>query len=343
MTSISQKPPPQAWPDWRNFGVLLRVLVGVNALAALASLLQPGGVLAWIGGFVTMAAWIEPVALICLGALAAGRDRLAALPLRQARAVVVAGVAVVAWLYFHLWQWAGLSEAEPGDGMRALILGAAVAAGMLAYFDLRARAYSPALAEARLMALNARIRPHFLFNSINAVLSLIRAEPRRAEAALETVSDLFRAALRDPGDWLPLSEEIALCRQYLELEKLRLGDRLRVDWEIRDVPLDLPIPPLMLQPLVENAVYHGIEPAAEGGVVDIAFSRRGDAVLIEVANPRPAASRLSSGHHLALANIRERLTLYFDLEARLSIEETPTRYAVRILLPCRPHPHPSAS
>ncbi len=343
MTSISQNPAPLALPDWRNLGVALRVLLGANALAALAALVQPGGLVAWPGHFVLLAAWLEPVLLVALGILAAARDSLARLPIEAGRAVVAGVVVTVAWLQYRLWLQLGLAEIEIWGDLRAILLGACGAAIMLAYFELRARAHSPALVEARLMALNARIRPHFLFNSINAVLSLIRAEPRRAEAALETVSDLFRAALRDPGDWLPLSEEIALCRQYLELEKLRLGERLRVEWDIREVPLDAPIPPLMLQPLVENAVYHGIEPASEGGVIRIVFERRGDEMRIEVANPRPAASRQSVGSHMALANIRERLALYFDLEARLSNEEDAATYSVRITLPCRPKSERSPS
>ena len=132
---------------------------------------------------------------------------------------------------------------------------------ILYYFHLRNRALSPALTEARLQALQARIRPHFLFNSINAVLSLIRPEPKRAEAALEDMADLFRVLMADNRDLSTLEREVELTRQYLNLEQLRLGERLQVEWHIDNMPGEALIPPLVLQPLVENAVYHGIEPS----------------------------------------------------------------------------------
>lgn len=335
MPSISQNPVAHPLPDWRNFGVLLRILLGANLLAGLAALVQNGGLSGWPGRYLMLAAWLEPVLLATLGVLAVLRDPLWRLSAPAGRLVVCLLSGCLAWLQYHFWNSIGLTEGEPYGALQAAVLGAVGAAILLGYLDLRARAHSPAVVEARLMALNARIRPHFLFNSINAVLSLIRAEPRRAEAALETVSDLFRAALRDPGDWLPLSEEIALCRQYLELEKLRLGERLQVEWEVRDVPLDAPIPPLMLQPLVENAVYHGIEPAPEGGVIHIIFARTREELLIEVVNPLSGSARQAAGNHMALANIRERLALYYDLEARLTIEESDQTYRIRISLPCR--------
>jgi two-component system sensor histidine kinase AlgZ len=210
---------------------------------------------------------------------------------------------------------------------------------MLGYFDLRSRAFSPAQAEARLAALNARIRPHFLFNSLNAVLSLIRARPQQAEAALESLSDLFRAAMRDPGELICLADEIELAKQYLELERLRLGERLAVDWQIGAVALNLPIPPLMLQPLLENAVHHGIEPLPAGGTIRVAIAQRGDELRIAIANPTAGGGgEHGAGNHIALANIRERLALYYDLEARLESEAGKQSYEVRIVLPCRQPP-----
>jgi two-component system sensor histidine kinase AlgZ len=246
---------------------------------------------------------------------------------------VVALVAGLAYAQQLFWQSLGF-----GDGanpLRPVVLAAAASIVLLGYFELRARAFSPAQTEARLAALNARIRPHFLFNSLNAVLSLIRARPQQAEAALESLSDLFRAAMRDPGELVSLADEIALGKQYFELEKLRLGERLAVDWQIGAVFMGQPIPPLMLQPLLENAVYHGIEPAPEGGVVRIAIEQRGDELRIAIANPTVAAGQHASGNQIAVANIRERLALYYDLEARLEIDAGKQTYEVRIILPCR--------
>ncbi|MBS1197147.1 MAG: Histidine kinase internal region [Proteobacteria bacterium] len=335
MASISQNPLPNSLPDWRNFGIVLRVLIGANLALALAALVQAGGLPGWLSRYYVLAAWCEPPLLGAIGLLALLRDQLWRLPIRYGRLTVMAIAAFCAFLQYHLWLWLGLVDSERWGNWQAGLLGTALAALLLHYLELRARAHSPAIAEARLMALNARIRPHFLFNAINAVLSLIRAQPKQAESALETISDLFRAALRDPADWLPLSEEISLCRQYLELEKLRLGERLQVEWDIRSVPLDTLIPPLMLQPLVENAVFHGIEPAPDGGTIRIIFMRKDNDLVIEVANQHCNTPRQSAGNQIALTNIRERLALYYDLEARLEIDQSDTHYRIRIVLPCQ--------
>ena len=337
MASIRHFPATHPLPDWRNFGVMLRVLLGVNALALAAALVQAPGLAGWGARYVELAALVEPLLLVCLGVCALLRDVLRRLPERMAQACVVAIAAGLAVVQQSFWQSLGLADA---GGVRAALLAGGTAAVVLAYFELRSRAFSPAQAEARLAALNARIRPHFLFNSLNAVLSLIRARPQQAEAALEALSDLFRAAMRDPGELVRLSDEIALARQYLELEHLRLGERLAVDWRIEAVSMDLPIPPLMLQPLLENAVYHGIEPAPAGGTVSIALDRRGDELLIAIANPTAEATvNHATGNRMAVDNIRERLALYYDLEARLETEARPERYEVRIVLPCR-QPNP---
>ncbi|UCV11213.1 histidine kinase [Dechloromonas denitrificans] len=333
MTSIRHFPATHPLPDWRNFGVMLRALLGINGLALVAALVMSPGLSGWLASYIDLAAIVEPLLLICLGLLAFVRDLLWRLPLRLGQALVLALAGTLALVLFAYWQSIALSDAvSPG---RAALLAMIAAAFLLGYFELRARAFSPAQSEARLAALNARIRPHFLFNSLNAVLSLIRARPQQAEAALESLSDLFRAAMRDPGELVSLADEIALGKQYLELEHLRLGERLAVDWQIGPVFMGLPIPPLMLQPLLENAVYHGIEPAPDGGTVRIEINQRGDALWIAIANPTVGQVQHAAGNQIAVANIRERLALYYDLEARLEIETGDQRYEVRIILPCR--------
>ncbi len=333
MTSIRHFPATHPLPDWRNFGVMLRVLLGVNGLAGLAALVQVADISKWLDAYLQLAAVVEPLLLIELGLLSLLRDMLWRLPLRLGQACVAGlagGLAAAMLLYAR-----SLLPIDTGATLRAVLLAVASAVLLLAYFELRSRALSPAQAEARLAALNARIRPHFLFNSLNAVLSLIRARPQQAEEALESLSDLFRAAMRDPGELVSLADEISLGRQYLDLEKLRLGERLSVDWQVGAVDMNLPIPPLMLQPLLENAVYHGIEPSPEGGVVSIAIEQRNDALRIVIANPTASQSQHAAGNRMALANIRERLVLYYDLEARLETEVSDHRYEVRITLPCQ--------
>jgi len=204
---------------------------------------------------------------------------------------------------------------------------------LLIYFHLRSRAFSPAIAEARLQALQARIRPHFLFNSINAVLSLVRSEPRRAERALEDLADLFRVLMADNRQLTPLEREVQLCRQYLELEQLRLGDRLKVAWHIDKMPKDALVPPLMLQPLLENAVYHGIEPCSEPGEIHINIYPARNQVHCVLTNPYRREGGHHAGNKMALANVRERLQLHFDAEASLSTKVNAATYQVHIVLP----------
>jgi two-component system sensor histidine kinase AlgZ len=222
---------------------------------------------------------------------------------------------------------------EPASLARWLLIVVLVVAMLLAYFDLRGRALSPALAEARLQALQARIRPHFLFNSINAVLSLVRQEPRRAETALEDMAELFRALMADNRELTPLVNEIELCRQYLNLEQLRLGDRLQIEWHIDKMPRDALVPPLTLQPLLENAVYHGIEPSEAPGVVSINIYAARDRLHVVLRNPYCASGTHHVGNKMAVGNIRERLQLHFDVAAEMSTRVGDNMYEVRMSMP----------
>ncbi len=327
--SIRENAPEPRLPDCCNLGVWLRVLLAVN-LGGLVAAFARAPASGMLGEFVESAALLEPVALASLLALCSARRVLERLD-HAAAVVLVFGIVLALTALFHTLFMA------LGDGVlwRALLWAALATLLLLGYFDLRARAQSPALAEARLLALTARIRPHFLFNSINAVLGVLRSDPRRAERALEEMADLFRALMRDNRDLVPLSDELALARQYLDLEKLRLGDRLQVRWEIDSCPVDALVPPLMLQPLLENAVYHGIEPAEQPGELLVRMTGDRQRLIIELSNPVVTGGDHHKGNHMALANIRERLMLFYDLEARLEIAERAGRYIVHIILPNR--------
>ena len=322
---------------------MLRILLGVNLGALAAALVRSRGIGDWIGQYVEMAAWVQPLLIADLALLGLFARAIRLLPARWGQSAVVLLAVLTALLQVDFWQFMGLEDGGWQVGARAAVLAALAAGGMLFYFEMRARMFSPALAEARLQALTARIRPHFLFNSLNAVLPLSPSEPRRAEVSLKELADLFRALMRDHRDLLPLADEIALCRQYLDLEKLRLGDRLNVVWEIEAVPADVDVPPLVLQPLLENAVYHGIEPSGEPGTIRIGFARKGNELRVWLANPCAGNGEAVKGNRMALANIRERLALYYDLEARLETREETLpdgsrEYRVFIVLPCRGSP-----
>ena len=188
--------------------------------------------------------------------------------------------------------------------------------------------------QARLQALQARIRPHFLFNSMNTIASLTHDQPDLAEAAIENLSDLFRASLA-AEDSITLQQELELTRSYIDLEALRLGERLEVNWRMPDEEPVLNLPALTLQPLVENAIYHGIEPLPRGGAIDIEIVPRERHIEISITNPIRPGGRGShrDGNRMAMDNIRERLTLAFGGAATLQLLESDTSYTVRLNIP----------
>ena len=190
-------------------------------------------------------------------------------------------------------------------------------------------------ARARIRALQARIRPHFLFNSMNTIAALTRSNPVQAEEAIEDLSDLFRVSLSDARAQITLEEEIEIARTYQRIEKLRLGDRLQVHWDVDDLPPRCLVPSLLLQPLLENAIGHGIEPLPQGGIVDIRGRLGEGAIMLEVTNPKPPGTPppLRRGHRMALDNIRQRLDLAFPGRATVEVDIAENRYTVRLRFP----------
>ena len=339
---IRQNPNQPALPDFRNMGTILRVLVAVNLGAAVLAIARAGQLSTAYAEWIEATGFVEPYLLLVLAVLWAASPWLSRLSFGVGAGMVALVTVVCGYLLHEVMH--RLAPLAPGTLVRWIVFGLVAVAILLFYFHLRARALSPAITEARLQALQARIRPHFLFNSINAVLSLVRSDPKRAEVALEDMADLFRVLMRDNRNLAPLEEEVELCRQYLELEKLRLGDRLTVDWNVKSMPGDALVPPLMLQPLLENAVYHGIEPSSTPGTVSInLFLSRGEVHAI-LKNPyRTTGGNHHSGNKMALANVRERLALHFDAEASLESRVTKDAYEVHIRIPYRTEPANSAT
>jgi two-component system, LytTR family, sensor histidine kinase AlgZ len=188
-------------------------------------------------------------------------------------------------------------------------------------------------AAARVHALQARIRPHFLFNSMNTIASLTRTNPGLAEQAVQDLADLFRANLNEQRNMLRLEEELEVAHTYQRIEELRLGDRLRVDWKVDGLPRDALVPGLMLQPLLENAIYHGIEPRPEGGAVTVSGEISGRLITIVVRNPVQEFHRGRDGNKLALANIRERLVLMYGEKALIKAGRFDSEYIVTLRFP----------
>jgi two-component system sensor histidine kinase AlgZ len=337
ISSIRQNDRTNALPDFRNLGVVARILLVVNAAALAAALLRAQHATEIGAQFFQIAFWVEPALSVILAALYAASALLARL---RYAAGFLCTLAIVAALTLALSAVQSLLGRTPDWSalLCGVALAIALAALLLEYFRVRSRAFSPALAEARLQALQARIRPHFLFNSLNAVLAIIRGDPKRAERALEDLADLFRSLLADNRQLIAMREEISLCRQYLNLEHLRLGERLQVQWTIDPGAEDALVPPMLLQPLVENAVYHGIEPGIAAGAIEIRIRLEGDRLLVTLSNPYHPEHQHRQGNRMALANIRERLQLHFDVEAKLDAGVDGERYRIGMVMPYRRAP-----
>lgn len=241
-------------------------------------------------------------------------------------------------LFTLLGQWFG-GDTLPQNRMilaENLVIAAVFAGVVLRYFYLQQQLHNREQAElqSRIQALQSRIRPHFLFNSMNSIASLIETDPKAAEKMVVDLAQLFRASLSE-AVVVPLEDEITLCKQFVSIEKTRLGQRLTVDWTI-DLHDSRPdIPSLLLQPLLENAIYHGIQPLAEGGVVTVDVAAKGGEVALCVRNPvaalSTAARRQSNG--IALENIRRRLQAHFGERAFMRCRRENNEFIVAIRYP----------
>lgn len=221
--------------------------------------------------------------------------------------------------------------------LRNVVVAAIIGGLVIRYFYLQAMLIARRQSELlhRIQALQSRIRPHFLFNSMNIIASLIETDPRQAETVVEDLSALFRASLNHVGNQVPLEEEINLCQRYLNIEKLRLGNRLEVIWEVRAVPPQVQIPLLTLQPLLENAVLHGIQPLQKGGIVEIIASYSHGIFELKITNPyvAEAASGVERGNRMALDNTRNRLAALYGERAKLTGYAEGNRYITRLSYP----------
>ena len=260
---------------------------------------------------------------------------------------VITLVSEGAWYLFHQPFFGNNDNWHAHFLLRNLFIGFIITGPLLRYFYIQHqwRLKVKTESQARLQALQSRIRPHFLFNSMNTIASLTRSHPGKAEMATENLADLFRASLLDSKKYQSLEEELELCRRYLEIEALRLGDRLQVNWQVDNLPLQALVPPLLLQPLLENAIYHGIEPLTEGGLIEISGQIDGRQLHINIENPVPpqSMSARKQGNRIALDNICERLHTLYGARAGLETELHEQRYRTRLFFPFiknqDEHPH----
>lgn len=333
-------PPPPALPPLCTAPALFAVAV-VAELVALVIVLAPGSGHG-LGGLGVLSVWVQWLALLNVVVLCSLRPALARLGSARGLALAWCGsivlTALAALVVFQLDRALALGF-TPDTGRGRFVAGNAAIVGLVAAALLRYlwvigqwQERVAVAARAGFDALQARIRPHFLFNSMNTIASLIATRPEAAERTVEDLSDLFRAALGNRA-LSTLGEELDLVRRYLEIEQLRLGDRLQVEIDTADdVPLDLALPPLLLQPLVENAICHGIEPLEGGGTLRLAVRAEGAGARIRLANPRPAAPA-PTRNRVALDNVRARIGYHFGAQARLEADGDPGTWVVSLLLP----------
>jgi two-component system sensor histidine kinase AlgZ len=338
-TTVVPRPPSAPLPDFCSLPVLFALLV-VGALTVTLMWLAPGGT----GNLrdyciaVLFTSWLSVLLTVALCKLRTGMQRLPGLlPYAAVWLLLVATVglsaAVLGWIDHSL-----AIDITPSPTIHfvrdSMLATGLLGAGLLRYFFVVAQwqARVAAEAQAQVAALQARIRPHFLFNSMNAVAALIRVDPDAAERTVENLAELFRAALgSDPESVGTLGDEWTLVDRYLDIESLRLGDRLRVERNI-DVPAELPMPRLLLQPLVENAIRHGVQPSRRGGTIRLGGRKVPGGVEIVIDNPlADDAPTPGTGH--GLRNVRERIRFHYGERASVRVETLADRFVVTVFLP----------
>jgi len=327
-----------AVPDLCNAGAISLVILFGELLVLV--LLFAGGEVSWMR-LALMSLFVQWVALSSAGLICLLRGWLARLPM-VAGSLTAFGIVMGVTLIVGLVSGWILSGGKPTHVDISRLLGQLVIAGIISVLALRyfyvqqqLRAQEQSELESRIQALQSRIRPHFLFNSMNIIASLIATDPETAETVVEDLSELFRASLNDAGNQVALTDELDLCERYVRIEALRLGERLKIEWQIEAPGKSVKIPLLTLQPLLENAIYHGIQPLPEGGTIYVRLWFEDDAVHVEIDNPLPSESLRShsQGNKMALNNIRSRLSVLYGGRAVLTTSQTDGRYVTALRYP----------
>ncbi len=329
-------------PDFCNSDVFLRALLVVELIAIVFALVsyQSGSFYVHIALISVFMLWVG----LCAAVILCWVNRLGWLRTTLTTTVWSIGVSMLVTLlvtFLSIVLESTMRIGHQTQGIAYLLVRNAAVTVILVglalryfYLEFEAKIILQVQAQARLQALQARIRPHFLFNSMNTIASLTHDEPDLAEQSIENLSDLFRASLAAESR-VSLQQELELTKSYIELESLRLGDRLQVNWSVPSPTPALSLPALTLQPLVENAIYHGVEPIQEGGVIDIVI--RPEATTIEITIANPVLEDRSQQHHhgnqMAVDNIRERLHIAFAGEASMQLSEVDELFTVTLKLP----------
>jgi two-component system, LytTR family, sensor histidine kinase AlgZ len=316
--------------DACHIGVVLRAVLFVEVVMSIGAMFGTAGPAEWLLRVALLSGAALPATLAWLIVACSLKRVLARLPPAGQQACGV-GLGGLAGLY-GCAMMALVATDNSAPWVASAFAGALLAAALVAALVLRAKGRTPADTAARLAELQARIRPHFLFNTLNSAIALVREDPARAEAILEDLSELFRHALMEQDESVTLADEVTLARRYLEIEQVRFGERLQIEWALDPAAGDARVPPLMLQPLVENAVKHGVEPSAVGAKVKVTTQRRSSSVVIKVTNTVPAGQG-QRGHGVAQNNVRDRLRLLHDVQGQFQAALKDGIYQVRLEVP----------
>jgi two-component system sensor histidine kinase AlgZ len=336
-------------PDFCAARAVLAVVLIVTLTAVVLSIARHNAALNFWLDLARTALFLLWTGLGCAALLCLLRRQIAALPLATASALALLVMLAVLTLVSAGVLWLG-SSALLGPRATNLLLpeqpwrffagnlgiGAIVGALALRYFYVTGewRRNVELQARARVRALQARIRPHFLFNSMNTIAALTRSNAAQAEEAVQDLADLFRANLNEKRSSITLKEELEVARIYQRIEQLRLGERLHVIWDVTELPMRALVPGLLMQPLLENAIYHGIEPRPAGGIVTVSGAVDGDMIGLTVRNPLPeAGEEAQAGNRIALANIRERMELLYPGRSSVEASRVGDEYIVRLRFP----------
>ena len=321
--------------DTCHLGVVVRAVLGVEAVLACTALFDATSFISWLERLAWLTAAALPATLLWL-LCACGLRRYIKRPSIALSSCLGIALGAAAGLYgCAMLSWTGLIQ--EARWLASACSGALMAAVLMAALVQRAKATLPAATSARLEELQSRIRPHFLFNTLNTAIALVREDPEKAEDVLIDLSELFRAALSAPQSLVTLADEIALAERYLAIEKNRFGDRLSIRWSLDTASHHALLPPLTLQPLVENAVKYGVEASECGGNVTVTTKLTSHRCILQVINTlcfTPAKRReVAQGQGMALANVQSRLALLHDIEAEFSAREINGQFVVTLSVP----------
>lgn len=332
-------------PDFCSVRMLFVVLLMGELLAFVLTLAPTTQAQDRITDLALYSLFIQWIVLTCTAALCLSRNYLNRLSdfwaasLSYCLTLLIALIITeLAWWFFHVRP--AMIDRLAGHGaffFECMGISAIVSALSLRYFYIQHqwRKNIESEADARVQALQSRIRPHFLFNCMNTIASLTRRDPKLAEEATEDLADLFRVSLQEAKRMSTVAEEISLCKRYLRIESHRFGDRLKTVWETDDLPEHVQLPNLTLQPILENAIYHGIEPLPEGGVIHIRGQSSDNEIIITIDNPLPPRENADQhkGNQMALDNIRQRLSAHYGDKGQLLTQAENHRYITKIILP----------